>query len=65
MADHHPKSLSSCVQIISEAQFTVVKDDLSVDDEVIELIKILARAAAREDYRKAKKAETISLNEAD
>lgn len=65
MVDHQPKSLSSCVQIISEAQFAVVKNDLSVDDEVIELIKMLARAAAREDYRRAKKAETMSLNKAD
>ncbi len=65
MVDHQPKSLSSCVKIISEAQFAVVKNDLRVDDEVIELIKLLARAAAREDYRTSKKAETISLIEAD
>jgi hypothetical protein len=61
MVDHRPKSLSSCVQIISEAQSAAVENDLSVDDELIELIKMLARAAAREDYRKSKSAETIPL----
>ena len=64
MVDHQRKSLSFCVQTISEAPTTAVEKDLSVDDELIELIKMLARAAAREDYHKAKSADTITFIEA-
>ena len=61
MVDHRPKPLSSYVQSVFEASHAAVENDLSVDDELIELIKILARAAVREDYRKSKSAETIQL----
>ena len=64
MVDHQPKSVSSCVQIISEAPDAIIKSDLNVDDELIELIKMLARGAARDDHRKAKSVEPISIPEA-
>lgn len=64
MVDHQRKSLSFCVQTISEAPSTAVEKDLSIDEELIELIKMLARAAAREDYRKSKSADTITFIEA-
>jgi hypothetical protein len=35
------------------------ENDSEIEIELIELVKALARAAAREDYRKAKDAETI------
>ena len=64
MVDHQRKSLSFCFKTISEAPSTAVEKDLSLDDELIELIKMLARAAAREDYHKAKSADTITFIEA-
>ena len=64
MVDHQPKSLNSCVQIISDAQSAAAENNVSVDDKLIELIKALARAAAREDYRTAKNAETLQHTEA-
>ena len=40
------------------------ENDSEIEIELIELIKALARAAARVDYRKAKSAETMLFTEA-
>lgn len=59
MVVYQPNSLRSPVQINVEKAFTVVEINLTVEYELVELIKTLARAAAREDYRKANGADAI------
>jgi hypothetical protein len=54
----------SRVRSLSEKILVSVYNDSGIEIELIELVKALARAAARDDYRKAKDAETISLTEA-
>ena len=63
MVVYQPKSPGSCVKTNSEAPFTVVEIDLTVDYELVELIKTLARAAAREDHYKANSADVKPISE--
>jgi hypothetical protein len=55
---------NSSVHSPSEVLLASVENDSDIEIELIELVKALARAAAREDYRKAKNAETIPITEA-
>ena len=48
----------------SDGSVASVEIDSEIENELIELVKALARAAAREDYRNAKDVETIPLTEA-
>ena len=59
MVAYQPNSRRSRVQINFETAFTVVEINLTVEYELVELIKTLARAAAREDHRKANGADAI------
>ena len=61
MARDQSNAGNSSVHSPSEAPLASVENDSDIKIELIELIKALARAAAREDYRKAKDAETIPL----
>ena len=64
MARDQSNARNSSVRSPSEAPLASVEDDSHIKIELIELVKALARAAAREDYRKAKSAETIPFTEA-
>ena len=63
MVVYQPKSCKSCRQTNFEAPNTVAEINLNVDRELVELIKTLARAAAREDHRKANSADVIPSSE--
>ena len=64
MACDQSNSANSYVRPPSEAPLASVENGSDIKTRLIELIKALARAAAREDYRKAKSAETIPFTEA-
>ncbi len=64
MARDQSNAGNSSVSSPSKAPLTSIENDSDIEIELIELIKALARAAAREDYRKAKSAETIPFTEA-
>ena len=64
MARDYSKTGNTCVRSSPEFPFAGVDNDSDIKIELIELIKTLARAAARVDYRKAKNAETIPFTKA-
>lgn len=49
------------IQSRSDGSVASVEIDSDIESKLIELVKALARVAAREDYRRAKNAETIPL----
>lgn len=64
MARDQSNARNSSVRSPSEVPLASVENGSDIKIELIELVKALARAAAREDYRKAKSAETIPFTEA-
>ena len=64
MACDQSNASNSCFRFPSEPPLASVENDSDIKTRLIELIKALARAAAREDYRKAKNAVTMPFTEA-
>ena len=61
MAGNQSDAGVNCIRFRSDGSVVSVEFDSDIESELIVLVKALARAAAREDYRKAKDAETIPL----
>jgi len=64
MARDQSNAHNSSVRPPSEAPRASIENDSDIKIELIEFVKALARAAAREDYRKAKSAETMPFTQA-
>jgi len=64
MAGNQSDAGVNCIRFRSDGSVVSVEFDSDIESELIVLVKALARAAAREDYRKAKSAETIPFTEA-
>jgi len=62
MAGNQSNAGVDSIRSRSDGSVASVEIDWVIESELIELIKALARVAAREDYRKANDAETIPLS---
>jgi DNA-binding protein YbaB len=61
MARNQSNAGSHSIRSRSDGSVASVEIDSEIENELIELVKALARAAAREDYRKVKDTDTNPL----